>query len=165
MLNRRYGQLKNSRPENAVQSLKTAGRKAWDSMCNFNQPSGVQPTPHGVGLPSLFLFRRAVMSDFFKPASEAPEGKGTMIYTFYEDPGHGWLEVPVSELVDLAISGEITPYSYLKAGMAYLEEDCDLSTFVRAKAARNQVVFYRGVHQDNTPIRHFDSYQECKVAA
>ena len=103
------------------------------------------------------------MSDFFKPASKAPEG--AMIYTFWEDPGHGWLGVPASELLELGIAGEITPYSYLKAGMAYLEEDCDLSTFIRAKAARNQVVFYREVHQDNTPIRHFGNYQECKVAA
>ena len=104
------------------------------------------------------------MSDFFKPASEAPEGE--MIYTFYEDPGHGWLEVPASELLELGIAGEITHYSYLKADMAYLEEDCDLSTFLHAKKeARNEVVFYRVVHQDNTPIRHFDSYQKCKVAA
>jgi hypothetical protein len=64
------------------------------------------------------------MSDFFKPASEAPEG--AMIYTFYEDPGHGWLEVQTVELVELGIVGDITPYSYLKGTLAYLEEDCDL---------------------------------------
>lgn len=103
------------------------------------------------------------MSDFFQSVSKAPED--AMIYTFYEDPGHGWLEVQTAELVELGIAGDITPYSYLKGDLAYLEEDCDLSTFIRAKEARNQVVFYRRVHQENTPIRYFESYQKVKVAA
>ena len=35
-------------------------------------------------------------------------------YTFYEDPGHGWLKVPMTELVDLGVAGTISSYSYAK---------------------------------------------------
>lgn len=53
---------------------------------------------------------------------------------FHTDPGHGWAEVPVSLLSQLAIADKITGYSYLSRDgrTAYLEEDCDLSTLGRA---------------------------------
>lgn len=58
-----------------------------------------------------------------------------MKYKFYEDPGHGWIEVPVPELVTLDIAEEISSYSYIsRDGLwAYLEEDCDLSVWATAK--------------------------------
>ena len=58
-----------------------------------------------------------------------------MKYTFYEDPGHGWLEVPTLELVKLGIAGAISPCSYIHPSgkTVYLEEDCDLTTFLVAK--------------------------------
>lgn len=55
-----------------------------------------------------------------------------MKYTFFTDPSHGWLEVPVSELHKLGIANKITQYSYRHKHLAYLEEDCDASTFVDA---------------------------------
>lgn len=58
-------------------------------------------------------------------------------YTFYGDPGHGWLKVPMQELRDLNIAGLITQYSYRKGEHAYLEEDMDLETFVRAYEAKH----------------------------
>ena len=97
------------------------------------------------------------MSEFLKPATEAPEG--VMTHTFFSDPGHGWLEVKATELHELGIAELISGYSYLSGEMAYLEEDCDLSVFLRAKEARKQVVYYQTVYQDNTPIRYFDSYK------
>jgi len=56
-------------------------------------------------------------------------------YQFVEDPGHGWLGVPMDELVNLGIVDNITPYSYhdTAKGMVWLEEDCDAGTFLRAK--------------------------------
>lgn len=54
-------------------------------------------------------------------------------YTFYEDPGHGWLRVPVAELVELGIADKITPCSYLNGEYAYLEEDGDMTMFLVAK--------------------------------
>ena len=56
-------------------------------------------------------------------------------FTFYHDPGHGWLAVPRALLHDLGIADEITPYSYQRLDHVYLEEDCDLSTFTRAMGA------------------------------
>ena len=53
-------------------------------------------------------------------------------YRFFEDSGHGWLEVPRAE-VEVS-SATITPYSYYNPStdMAYLEEDCDMWNFLRA---------------------------------
>jgi len=53
-------------------------------------------------------------------------------FDFYADPGHGWAKVPMDTLRALNIAGLITQYSYRKGDFAYLEEDCDLETFVRA---------------------------------
>ena len=53
-------------------------------------------------------------------------------FTFHSDPGHGWLEVPRKMLTELGIDGEITGYSYQRGGLAYLEEDCDAGTFIKA---------------------------------
>lgn len=48
------------------------------------------------------------------------------------DPGHGWLKVPCKLLCELGITKNITPFSYVKGEYAYLEEDCDMSTFMNA---------------------------------
>jgi len=57
-------------------------------------------------------------------------------YRKVEDPGHGWLEVPVQELFDLGIAEEISGCSYLRDDKAYLEEDRDMSIFLDAIAKR-----------------------------
>lgn len=53
-----------------------------------------------------------------------------MAYRMISDPGHGWLEVPRSLLAALGIANAISPYSYVRGNMAYLEEDCDYSLFL-----------------------------------
>lgn len=50
----------------------------------------------------------------------------------FTDPGHGWLRVPLSLINYLGIAPLITGYSYVDDKNAYLEEDCDLSTFLCA---------------------------------
>lgn len=60
-------------------------------------------------------------------------------YTFISDPGHGWLRVKLDELRDLGIADKITQFSYRDGDDAWLEEDCDLSTFIVARAARVDV--------------------------
>jgi len=80
-------------------------------------------------------------------------------YTFYEDPGHGWLAVDVTELQRLGIADRISRYSYLKGETAYLEEDCDFAVFARAKEAQGEAFTYRTVHQESTPIRSYKGYQ------
>ena len=54
-------------------------------------------------------------------------------YTYFTDPGHGWLRVTRKELVKLGIDKDITPYSYARGAWVYLEEDLDMATFMRAK--------------------------------
>jgi hypothetical protein len=56
--------------------------------------------------------------------------------TFIEDPGHGWLQVPLTELDQLGIRSEITPYSYKNGRFAYLEEDCDMGVYLDARQAQ-----------------------------
>lgn len=54
------------------------------------------------------------------------------ILHMYSDGQHGWLKVKKSVLNDLNISHLITRCSYQRGEYAYLEEDCDLSTFLKA---------------------------------
>ena len=54
----------------------------------------------------------------------------TIYYTYHTDPGHGWLEVGVDELILLGIGDKISSYSYINGGKAYLEEDCDMALFI-----------------------------------
>lgn len=55
-------------------------------------------------------------------------------YKFYSDPGHGWLVVPMKELIELGIAERISRYSYLDpvTQEAFLEEDCDAGLFMSA---------------------------------
>jgi hypothetical protein len=80
-------------------------------------------------------------------------------YDFYADPGHGWLKVPRTELYELGISSLISCFSYVRGAYAYLEEDNDLSTFLRAKRATGVQPSYRHHHTDRySRIRHYASY-------
>lgn len=54
-------------------------------------------------------------------------------YTFWADPGHGWLAVPAAEIRELGIKPSCFSYGVGGGGMIYLEEDCDLGLFMRAK--------------------------------
>jgi hypothetical protein len=81
-------------------------------------------------------------------------------FTFFSDPGHGWLEVPISLLCKLGIADKITPYSYMRGDKAYLEEDCDFGAFLRAaKAAGWKVEIREQVQRyGDSPIRNYLSY-------
>lgn len=56
-------------------------------------------------------------------------------FTFHEDAGHGWLEVPYSALTELKIENQITGFSYRDGDTVFLEEDQDAFTFVKAYLA------------------------------
>jgi hypothetical protein len=53
-------------------------------------------------------------------------------YRLFTDPAHAWLEVPRTEVV--ASGASISRYSYYDpvTDLAYLEEDCDATAFLRA---------------------------------
>jgi hypothetical protein len=75
---------------------------------------------------------------------------------FIEDPGHGWLEVPIAQVHALGITNKISGYSYRKGTMAYLEEDCDFSTFITAfREQYGTEPKWTRVYQDPTPIRQY----------
>ena len=79
-------------------------------------------------------------------------------YTFHQDPGHGWLEVPVTDLQELGLSiGDFTKYSYRRGENVYLEEDLDAGVFVNAyEAMHGQEVKYRSQYTDyDSPIRSY----------
>jgi hypothetical protein len=82
-----------------------------------------------------------------------------MSYRFITDPGHGWLEVPMAELVELEIAHTISKCSYMSRDgkLAYLEEDCDAPRFNDAKGGPQALEI---THQESTFVRRLPHY-EC----
>jgi hypothetical protein len=57
-------------------------------------------------------------------------------FTMHSDPSHGWLEVPVTELLKANLTpSDFSAYSYQKGSVVYLEEDCDAPVFIRSYEA------------------------------
>lgn len=82
-------------------------------------------------------------------------------YTFHADPGHAWLEVPMTEILALGIDDQISRYSYRKGDTAYLEEDCDASVFLRAKEARGEAFKLNDINTNHDSfIRGLRSFGE-----
>lgn len=82
----------------------------------------------------------------------------TKEYRYISDPGHGWLEVPRSQIVGLGIEKDISRYSYQRGHVVYLEEDCDMPKFITAMESHGVTVKTIDVYQENTPIRNYPSY-------
>lgn len=81
------------------------------------------------------------------------------MYNFYTDPGHGWLQVSKEELATLGIADKISGYSYQELNTAYLEEDCDVSTFFKAKGwTKWPETEIKNIYQERTFIRGLSSY-------
>ena len=80
----------------------------------------------------------------------------------YTDPSHGWAKVSLKELLKLNILDKISGYSYIhKNGLnAYLEEDCDLSTYI--KALDDNGIKFRIIEKNankSSKIRSYARYQ------
>lgn len=86
------------------------------------------------------------------------------IYNYFSDAGHGWLEVREDELTALGIADKISDYSYTHPTQhwVYLEEDRDLSIFLKAKedagtkVERSQIKAVS--HGNYSRIRRYDRY-------
>ncbi len=66
-----------------------------------------------------------------------------MRLTFYSDPGHGWLEVPMHEMRQAGLNPtDFSRYSYRKRNVFYLEEDCDAPKFIGAAKAKGLAVSF-----------------------
>lgn len=74
---------------------------------------------------------------------------------YHVDPGHGWLEVPEAEVLELGI--RVSGYSYRKGDILFLEEDCDGPAYIKAQADRGVKVMTRIINYDQeAPIRNYD---------
>ena len=98
-----------------------------------------------------------------------------MRLNFYEDPGHGWLAVPLPLLERLGLLDSISPYSYMRGMLAHLEEDCDYSRFAVAMRDAGLSFTVREHHTDKrSKIRGYCQFnagvarrwiEEAKTAA
>ena len=79
-------------------------------------------------------------------------------YTFHEDAGHGWLEVPFTDLAFAGVHMDISHYSYMQGTTAYLEEDDDAGKFMRALAERGYKPEIVRKYQEDSFIRKLNSY-------
>lgn len=87
-----------------------------------------------------------------------------MKLNFFEDPGHGWLAVPMITLYELGIVDKISHYSYMRGLTAYLEEDCDYSVFAAAMNAAGREFSMQDKRTDRrSPIRSYDLYSAPRV--
>lgn len=84
-------------------------------------------------------------------------------FDFVSDPSHGWLKVPLTELERLDIVDQISAHSYLKDGMAYLEEDRDMKVFTTARDARgeNDIRMIEHNRQRESRIRKYPSFTDA----
>ena len=85
-----------------------------------------------------------------------------MKYNFFSDPGHGWLKVPIAQLIRLNIYKEISPYSYIRGECAFLEEDNDVLILERACKKIGEPFSYSEHHTDRAcKIRNYAHYFLC----
>lgn len=82
-----------------------------------------------------------------------------MQFQVYADPGHSWVKVSKKLLEKLGIANKITKFSYQRGDFAYIEEDCDASTFVKA-LRENNIEYSFKVNNSNkrSRIRNYQRY-------
>lgn len=83
----------------------------------------------------------------------------TLTVNFYQDPGHGWVRVLKSKIVELGIVDKISSYSYHRGIYAYLEEDCDLAVLIESLKERGVEIKFREFHTNkSSKIRSYVHY-------
>lgn len=93
---------------------------------------------------------RAVGVDRYALGREVPADHGLVLH---EDPGHGWLAVPVERYPDALKCS--TACGYYKDGIAYLEEDLELSLFLRRHPEIDINRVPTQSYNDEAPLRWF----------
>lgn len=83
--------------------------------------------------------------------------------TIYTDPSHGWAKVTLSELFKLEIHDKISSYSHIRSNKkysyAYLEEDCDLSTYLKALDSKGIKYKFKTLDTNkSSKIRSYNRY-------
>lgn len=83
-----------------------------------------------------------------------------MKFKKYNDPGHGWLAVPRKFLIESGVFMQISRYSYQKGNTVYLEEDGDMSIFLRKMKEKGISVEIEHKNTNkNSPIRYYKSFE------
>jgi len=88
------------------------------------------------------------------------------MYEFHSDAGHAWLEVPIHHLEDLNIVDKISSFSYMKDGIAYLEEDRDAPLFLSTyKSTYGESAKFLELDQqfDRSPIRDYETFHWSNI--
>jgi hypothetical protein len=80
------------------------------------------------------------------------------VYKAFSDAGHGWIQVPITELIRLGIADQITSYSYMFGNNAYLEEDCDYSTWLAAKNQHGEKYSFKEYNCGESRIRTYECF-------
>jgi len=89
-----------------------------------------------------------------------------MLLNFYEDPGHGWLAVPLALLARLELLDKVSSYSYMRGRLAHLEEDCDYSHFAAAMRDAGLAFSIREHRTDNqSRIRSYEPFSAARARA
>jgi hypothetical protein len=88
-------------------------------------------------------------------------------FTYFTDPGHGWLRVSRAHLEALHLEHAITPYSYARGKWVYLEEDCDAPAFIAAARATGWIftIKHRNSAHNYSTIRTYYNYSPERAAA
>ena len=89
----------------------------------------------------------------------------TLTFDFIEDPGHGWLKVPLPHLLRLNILSKISECSYMRKGFAYLEEDCDASVLINALKEKGVEVKFRTkvCRQKSSKVRSYARFNAAEA--
>lgn len=71
-------------------------------------------------------------------------------FTFYTDPGHGWLAVAYSDILAVGLdTKDFSQYSYVKGQTLFLEEDEDAGNFINAWKSKGFTLKISEVNEPN----------------
>jgi len=83
----------------------------------------------------------------------------TLKIKYYHDPGHGWVAVKRSLLVESGLEKQISSFSYQKGQTVYLEEDRDAYKFVKTMEAKGYAFDVEHRYSEkSSPIRSYACY-------
>ena len=86
------------------------------------------------------------------------------VFDVYADAGHAWMKVKKDLLHKMGIADKITAYSYERGEYAYLEEDCDLTTFCnRYKDMYGIDIEFKIYYSVKSRIRGYNNYKCSRV--
>lgn len=86
----------------------------------------------------------------------------TLHLPYIQDPGHGWIEISRRQARQLlgADFARISPFSYQRGALLYLEEDCDAALLIQACQRAGLTLALEERHcPGEASIRHYDSFR------